>query len=111
MPSDDKSTDQVQAARASLTLAFSVLGQVGLLTLGVVVGVLVLGLWLDRTLGTKPLFTLLLFLASFPASMFIIYRVSLNAVGKIQPAARPPAEASPPSGVKEDVTSDDNSSA
>jgi F0F1-type ATP synthase assembly protein I len=95
----------VEAARASLQLAFTVMGQIGLLTLGVIVGVLVLGVWLDRVLATKPLFTLLLFLASFPASMYIIYRVAMRAVTKIPTAAAKSPRA------KEEVTSDDKSAA
>jgi F0F1-type ATP synthase assembly protein I len=86
-------------------LAFSVLGQVGLLTLGVIVVALVGGLWLDRLLSTKPLFTVLLMLASFPVSFYVIYRIALNAVGKIKPAAGRLPRA------KEEMQSDDNSSA
>ena len=104
MPAESPQSDQVKNARASLQLAFSVLGQVGLLTLGVIVVALVGGLWLDRLLSTKPLFTVLLMLASFPISYYIIYRIALNAVGKIKPAAGPPR-------AKEEMQSDDNSSA
>jgi F0F1-type ATP synthase assembly protein I len=106
MPQADKQPDQVEAARASLQLAFSVMGQIGLLTLGLVVGVLVLGVWLDRVLATKPLFTLLLFLASFPASMYIIYRVAMRAVARMGPPST-----SLPRVEKEEVKSDDKSAA
>ena len=105
MPAESPQSDQVKNARASLQLAFSVLGQVGLLTLGVIVVALVGGLWLDRLLSTKPLFTVLLMLASFPISYYIIYRIALNAVGKIEPVAGPPPRA------KEEMQSDDNSTA
>jgi F0F1-type ATP synthase assembly protein I len=105
MPAESPQSDQVKNARASLQLAFSVLGQVGLLTMGVIIVALVGGLWLDRLLSTKPLFTVLLMLASFPISYYIIYRIALNAVGKIKPAA---GQSSPK---KEDMQSDDNSQA
>ena len=105
MPAESPQSDQVKNARASLQLAFSVLGQVGLLTMGVIIVALVGGLWLDRQLSTKPLFTVLLMLASFPVSYYIIYRIALNAVGKIKPAA---GKSSPK---KEDMQSDDNSQA
>jgi len=105
MPAESPQSDQVKNARASLQLAFSVLGQVGLLTMGVIIVALVGGLWLDRLLSTKPLFTVLLMLASFPISYYIIYRIALNAVGKIKPAA---GKSSPK---KEDMQSDDNSQA
>ncbi len=104
MPAESPPSDQVKNAQASLQLAFSVLGQVGLLTLGVIVVALVGGLWLDRLLSTKPLFTVLLMLVSFPVSFYVIYRIALNAVGKIKPAAGRPR-------AKEEMQSDDNSSA
>ena len=87
MPAEAPHSDQQTQARASLTLAFSVIGQIGLLTLGTIVIALMAGLWLDKTFSTRPLFTLLLMLASFPVTYYIIYRIALNAVGKIQPAA------------------------
>lgn len=74
-----------------MQLAAKVLGQVGLLTLVVVVGSLFGGLWLDRQLGTKPLFTILLMLGSFPISLYVIYRVALNAAAGIKPAPKSPA--------------------
>ena len=85
--------DQVENARASLQLAFSVLGQIGALTLGVIIGALVAGILLDKLLSTRPLFTVLLMVGSFPVSYYIIYRIALNAVGKIQRAAGQPSPA------------------
>lgn len=87
MPAEEPQTDQVNKARASLQLAFSVIGQIGALTVGVIVVALIAGLWLDKTFSTRPLFTLLLMLASFPVTYYVIYRIALNAVSKIQPAA------------------------
>ena len=87
MPGDEHSSDDVNKARASLQLAFSVLGQIGALTMGVIAAALVAGLWLDRTFSTRPLFTVLLMLGSFPVTYYVIYRIALNAVGKIQPVA------------------------
>jgi F0F1-type ATP synthase assembly protein I len=97
-----KKVDQAEVARASLELAFTVLGQIGVLTLAAVLGPLVLGLWLDKTLATRPLFTLLLLLASFPLTMYVIYRVSLRAITKIH-APKPDAGSATD---EEDVTSD-----
>lgn len=102
MPGEVQPTDQVAQARSSLTLAFSVVGQIGGLTVAVIVVALGAGILLDRTLGTRPLFTLLLMLGSFPVTYFIIYRIALNAVGKIQPAAGAPSPA------REERQRDDN---
>jgi F0F1-type ATP synthase assembly protein I len=93
MPQEDRQSAQVEAARASLNLAFKVLAQVGLLSLGVIIFALFGGMFLDRLLDTRPLFTVLLLVASFPASMYIIYRVALSAVAKIPPAAGTPSRA------------------
>lgn len=98
-----KKVDQAEAARASLELAFTVLGQIGVLTLVAVFGPLVLGLWLDKTFATRPLFTLLLLLASFPLTMYVIYRVSLRAISKIHAPQNDDKAATD----EEDVTSDE----
>jgi F0F1-type ATP synthase assembly protein I len=105
MPIGEQQPDQVKQAQASLRLAFSVMGQIGLLTVGLVIVALVGGLWLDKQFSTRPLFTVLLMVASFPASLYIIYRVALGAVAKIQTTATKPPRA------KEELTSDDNSTA
>ena len=102
MPAEESNSEQVNQARASLKLAFSVIGQIGGFTLGVIVAALIAGLWLDKTFSTRPLFTLLLMAASFPVTYYIIYRIALNAVGKIQPAAGQPPRS------KEETQRDDN---
>jgi F0F1-type ATP synthase assembly protein I len=99
MPREDQADSQVEAAQASLTLAFKVIAEIGLLTLVVVVVAIFGGLWLDRVFSTRPLFTVILILGSFPVSLYIIYRVALSAVGKMKPAAGQPRR-------KEEVRSD-----
>jgi F0F1-type ATP synthase assembly protein I len=105
MSTEEGQTSQIKAAQGSLQLAFMVLGQVGALTLVAIVGSLIGGLWLDRQLGTRPLFTILLMIGSFPISLYVIYRVALNAVARIPAASK---SASP---AKEALTRDDNSTA
>lgn len=75
----------VKQAQDSLSLAFSLLAQVGVLTVVVLVGSLAGGLALDKWLDTRPIFTVLLMLGSFPISMYIIYRVAIQTVAKIPP--------------------------
>ena len=48
------------------------------------------GIFIDRLLDTKPLFTIILIVGSFPISMYVIYRVALGAVGTIKPAPAGP---------------------
>jgi len=90
MPREEQSDNQQQAAQASLQLAFKVIAEIGLLTMAVVVVAIFGGLALDRVFSTRPLFTVILILGSFPVSLYIIYRVALGAVGQNNPAAGKP---------------------
>ena len=101
MPSDERPPSQAEAMRSSLQLAFKVLAQVGLLTAGVIMVAVVGGILLDRVLNTRPLFTVLLLVGSFPASLYIIYRVALGAVAPAGVAGSPRSRA------KEEQSSDD----
>ena len=90
MPREEQTDNQLEAAQASLQLAFKVIAQIGLLTLGVVLVAIFGGLWLDRVFSTKPIFTVILIIGSFPVSLYIIYRVALSAIRSMTPAARAP---------------------
>jgi F0F1-type ATP synthase assembly protein I len=63
------------------------------------VGAVFGGVFLDRVLDTRPLFTILLLLVSFPTLLYIIYRVALRAVSQLH--RNQPARNKTP-GVKED---------
>ncbi|MGB9668902.1 MAG: AtpZ/AtpI family protein [Anaerolineales bacterium] len=82
MVEDDKRQKQAQAfATANLKLT-AVAGQVGCLTLLIVFVALFLGIYLDRLLGTKPVFLIMLVLGSAPISLFLTYKIALNAAKK-----------------------------
>ena len=83
MSETKKQSDNLQQAY-TLTLA-SIAGQVGLLTLGVIFVALFAGLWLDNQMGTKPMFTIILLIASVPLTVFIMFRVVRKATNRIQP--------------------------
>ena len=68
----------------TLTLA-SIAGQVGLLTLGIIFLALFAGLWLDSLMDSKPMFTIILLIASVPATVFIMFRVVRMATNRIKP--------------------------
>lgn len=55
-------------------------GEVGCLTIFIVVVALVVGIWLDRTLGTKPTFTLILLLGSAPFSLVLTFWVATRSI-------------------------------
>lgn len=61
-----------------------VLGQVGCLTLVVILVSLIAGLWLDNQFQTRPLFVIILLLASVPLTIFLMIRVVLAFAPRIQ---------------------------
>ena len=61
-------------------------GTVGVVTLVIVIVALVLGIFLDRQLNTKPLFTILILLGSMPITLYVMFRLALGAISKIRPA-------------------------
>lgn len=68
----------------NLTLA-SIAGQVGCLTLVIIFVALFAGLWLDRYLDTRPLFTIVLLIGSVPVTLFLMFRVVKAATSRIKP--------------------------
>jgi F0F1-type ATP synthase assembly protein I len=66
------------------------IAQSGCLVFGVVLAMVIGGIALDRTLGTRPLFTLLLLLGSAPLTMLALFRFAMHMVGRarnLPPAA------------------------
>ncbi len=68
----------------NLTLA-SIAGQVGLLTLVIIFLALFAGLWLDGRMDSKPMFTIILLVASVPVTVFLMFRVVRSATSRIKP--------------------------
>ena len=66
------------------TLLIVVVGQVGCLTLAVILASVFGGLWLDNTFGTKPVFTLVLLFAGIPLSVFLMLYVSRKALTRLK---------------------------
>jgi len=54
---------------------------VGLSVLIALVG----GFWLDRQLGTRPIFTILLVVAAGPISLYLVYRMTTAAISRMNP--------------------------
>ena len=59
-------------------------GQVGCLTLVIVIAAVLGGMALDARLGTKPWFTLGLLLASIPVSLVLMFFIARKTVSKIK---------------------------
>jgi len=67
----------------------ALVGQVGCLTLVIVLGAVFAGLWLDSRLDTRPWFTIGLVLASIPVSLIVMLFVTRLAVKKIKTTPAP----------------------
>lgn len=59
----------------------------GFVSLGVIVGALLLGLWIDSLMGQRGPATICILIASVPISLFLMMKMALTMVGKIQPNA------------------------
>jgi hypothetical protein len=82
--------DKERVPAAVVGTKFMVIGgEVGCLTLIIVLLSVFGGLWLDGLLGTKPIITLILVLASAPLSLVLTFWVAKRAIGDAtrQPSA------------------------
>ncbi|HAV78883.1 MAG TPA: hypothetical protein DCX53_16145 [Anaerolineae bacterium] len=74
-----------QKRRGILTnLLIVLIGQVGCLTLVIILASVFGGLWLDNVFGTKPVITLVLLLAGIPVSVFVMLSVSRKTLARLQ---------------------------
>lgn len=71
----------------NLTMA-AVASQVGCFTLVIVFGALIGGLWIDKTFATRPLFTILLLVASMPVTVFGMFKIVQGATSRIKPVIK-----------------------
>jgi F0F1-type ATP synthase assembly protein I len=87
MDSPDTNKHNRKQYFSNLALAAAA-GQVGCLTLIIVVGAVLIGLWLDSTFDTKPVLTLIFVIGSVPVSviaMFITARAAARRLKMQQP--------------------------
>lgn len=78
-------------------------GEVGCLTLIIVLIAVFGGLWLDRTFGTRPVFTLILVLGSAPLSLVLTFYLARRAVSDM---GRPSSTARKPSATEGEDSSE-----
>lgn len=67
----------------NMTLAI-LAGQVGFLTLVIVLAAILGGLWLDSRFQTRPVITIILMIASIPISVLLMLAVVRGAVARIK---------------------------
>ena len=58
-------------------------GQIGCLTVVLVLFAAFGGIWLDNLLGTKPLITIVLILGAAPLSLYLTYVMAVRAIQKV----------------------------
>ncbi len=66
------------------TVLIVLIGQVGCITLGVVVVSVVVGLWLDTILHTRPIITLVLLFAGVPVSVVLMLFLARRTLAKME---------------------------
>jgi len=66
------------------TLLIVLVGQVGCLTLVIILASLFGGVWLDQYFHTKPLFTLILLFAGIPLSVILMLIVARRTLARIK---------------------------
>ncbi len=69
------------------TLLIVMIGQVGCLTLVIILASVFGGLWLDNTFGTKPVFTLALLFAGIPISVLVMLVVARKTPARLKDKA------------------------
>lgn len=89
--------DQTGTARKEINQSLVlgvVVGQVGCLTLIIVLAALFGGLWLDQQLNTKPLLTIALMIASVPVTLIAMFWIVRKATARLQKDRINPSESS-----------------
>jgi F0F1-type ATP synthase assembly protein I len=66
------------------TLLIVMVGQVGCLTLIIILGSVFIGLWLDTMFGTKPVITLVLLFAGIPISVLVMLFVARRTLARLR---------------------------
>jgi F0F1-type ATP synthase assembly protein I len=76
------------------TLLIVMVGQVGCLTLVIILASVFGGLWLDKTFNTKPVFTLVLLFAGIPVSVLVMLVVARKTLARLKDKAERDSETS-----------------
>jgi len=69
------------------TLLVVMIGQVGCLTLIIILASVFGGLWLDKTFGTKPVFTLALLIVGVPVSVIVMIVIARRTLARLKEQA------------------------
>ena len=78
-----KSAAYVLSSRDVWLITLTAVQQVGCAIVLVTVGALLVGLWLDAQLHTRPVIALCLVIGSFPVSMLLVWRLTMAIIRRI----------------------------
>lgn len=92
MEPDKQTPERDRRQYATNLLLVAAAGQAGCLTVAIIFGALITGLWLDRTLDTRPLFTILLMLGSVPVTLVAMLWVVRTMTSRMKPAVKTQSE-------------------
>ena len=76
------------------SLLIVMIGQVGCLTLVIILASVFGGLWLDKTFGTKPVFTLVLLFAGVPVSVLVMLVLARRTLARLKDKAEKDTDSS-----------------
>ena len=86
-------TQSEQKGKGILNMLLIVMvGQVGCLTLIIILASVFGGLWLDKMFGTKPVFTLALLFAGIPVSVLVMLFVARRTLARLKEKAEKDSE-------------------
>ena len=69
------------------TLLIVMIGQVGCLTLVIILASVLGGLWLDKIFNTKPILTLVLLFAGIPVSVLVMISLARRTLARLKDRA------------------------
>jgi F0F1-type ATP synthase assembly protein I len=73
-----------QSNKVFNTTLMAVVAQVGCFTPVIILGALFVGLWLDRTFDSRPLFTILFIIGSMPVSIVVLFLIVRSAMKRLK---------------------------
>ncbi len=89
-PQDDGKQKQRRLFRYTL---IGIIGQVGCLTIAIILVAVFAGLWLDRYFQTNRIITFVLVLASIPVSLLVMFLVVRAGLARLKPQLTPDKKA------------------
>src|SRR5690242_13521722 len=87
--------------------ALGIAGQAGCLTVGLVIVALLVGLWLDQTLGTRRVMALVCVVVSAPLSLMLALWVTQRLISRVFPPPSTAVSPSQPTQQKHDIAEDE----